>query len=40
MVPRSVIPHLLGKLDVKPALLHGDLWVRRLLRLLLPWPAR
>lgn len=23
-----VIPHLLGKLDIKPSLLHGDLWVR------------
>ncbi|GAA6021540.1 hypothetical protein JCM8202_002320 [Rhodotorula sphaerocarpa] len=23
---QRVIPHLLGKLDVKPALLHGDLW--------------
>ncbi|BGO96377.1 hypothetical protein RTG_02030 [Rhodotorula toruloides ATCC 204091] len=25
-VQRRVIPHLLGKLDVRPSLLHGDLW--------------
>ena len=25
----SVIPQLLRNLDVKPVLLHGDLWVRR-----------
>lgn len=25
-VQRRVIPHLLGKLDIKPSLLHGDLW--------------
>ncbi|KAG0653580.1 hypothetical protein C6P46_002472 [Rhodotorula mucilaginosa] len=25
-VQQRVIPHLLGKLDIKPSLLHGDLW--------------
>ncbi|GAA5882294.1 hypothetical protein JCM3774_003362 [Rhodotorula dairenensis] len=25
-VQQRVIPHLLGRLDIKPALLHGDLW--------------
>jgi hypothetical protein len=24
---RRVIPYLLGGLDIKPVLLHGDLWV-------------